>query len=93
MRNMEKEKIIDQIMDLLVKLSESDDEEKPAEKTEKKPAEMLTIKECCEFVHGVSEHSIRQFITQGKIKSIRTGEGKRGKILVNKDDLLAFFGT
>ena len=91
MTNLEKEHIVDEIINLLVKLTESDDQSEPRTK-EKKSAEMLTIKECCEFVHGVSEHSIRQFVAQGKIKSIRTGDGKRGKILVNKEDLLAFFG-
>ena len=54
---------------------------------------MLTIKECANAVHGVSEHSIRQIVAQGKVKSVRTGEGKRGKILVNKADLLAYFGA
>jgi excisionase family DNA binding protein len=54
---------------------------------------MLTIKECARAVRGVSEHSIRQIVAQGRVKSIRTGEGKRGKILVNKADLMAYFGA
>ena len=52
---------------------------------------MLTIKECAGLISGLSEHTVRQLVKQGKIKSIRTGEGKSGKILVNKADLVAYF--
>ena len=55
--------------------------------------EMLTIKECAELISGLSEHTVRQLVKQGKIKSIRTGEGKSGKILVNKTDLVAYFSN
>lgn len=55
--------------------------------------EMLTIKECAELISGLSEHTVRQLVKQGKIKSIRTGEGKSGKILVNKADLVAYFSS
>lgn len=54
------------------------------------PLEMLTIKECTEAVKGLSEHTVRQLVTQDKVRYIRTGAGKRGKILVNKDSLLAY---
>ena len=91
MLNTEKEYIISVLSGLLRKLTE---EEKPEGKpAESRPAEMLTIKECVKAVHGVSEHSIRQIVAQGKVKSVRTGEGKRGKILVNKADLLTYFGA
>lgn len=53
--------------------------------------ELLTIKECAELISGLSEHTVRQLVKQGKVKSIRTGEGKTGKILVNKADLVAYF--
>ena len=53
--------------------------------------EMLTIRECTEVVQGLSEHTVRQLVAQGKVKSVRTGEGKSGKILVNKADLVAYF--
>ncbi|MCQ2470246.1 MAG: DNA-binding protein, partial [Ruminococcus sp.] len=43
------------------------------------------------IVRGLREHTVRQLLAQGKIKYIRTGQGKRGKILVNKDDLLRVF--
>ncbi len=55
--------------------------------------ELLTIKECAELISGLSEHTVRQLVKQGKVKSIRTGEGKTGKILVNKADLLAYFSS
>ena len=55
--------------------------------------EMLTIRECAELISGLSEHTVRQLVKQGKVKSIRTGEGKSGKILVNKADLVAYFSS
>lgn len=52
--------------------------------------EMLTIKECAQTVHGLTEHTIRQLVAQNKIPYIRTGQGKRGKILINKKALLNY---
>ena len=73
-----KQEIIDQILDLLTELVEDE----PAEKQEKdQPMEMLTIKECTKAVKGLSEHTVRKLVTQGKVHYIRTGEGKCGKIL------------
>jgi DNA-binding transcriptional MerR regulator len=46
--------------------------------------EMLTIKECSECVKGISAHTIRLLVKQGKIPSVRTGAGQNGKILVSK---------
>lgn len=52
--------------------------------------EMLTIKECAKLVPGLSAHSVRKLVQQDKIKSIRAGEGKRGKFLINKDSLIDY---
>ncbi|MCT6521451.1 DNA-binding protein [Ruminococcus bicirculans] len=82
-----KNAIVDDIMALLIQLT---DEEAVAE-TKTKPVEMLTIKECTEVVRGLSEHTVRQLVAQGKVKYIRTGQGKREKILVNKEDLVHLF--
>lgn len=54
------------------------------------PFEMLTIKECSEAVSGLSEHTVRQLVAQKKIPYIRTGQGKRGKILISKSALLDY---
>ena len=59
-----------------------------AEKEEQ--TEMLTIHEAAQSVKGLSEHTVRQLVTQGKIPSIRTGAGKNGKILVPKAALLNY---
>ncbi len=88
--------IIDNIFEELIALQESIDGDAVSVPTKgKEPVpekvEMLTIKECTEVVQGLSEHTARQFVAQGKVKSVRTGEGKRGKILVNKADLVAYF--
>ena len=38
----------------------------------------------------LSEHSIRMLVRKGLVTSIRTGEGKNGKILINKQSLLNY---
>lgn len=92
MSNTEKKKIVDDILELLIQLTD-DGVEAPVTSRESvpKPVEMLTIKECTEVIQGLSEHTVRQLVAQEKVKSVRTGEGKRGKILVNKADLVAYF--
>jgi hypothetical protein len=82
-----KNAIVDDIMALLIQLTDGE----AVAKTKTKPVEMLTIKECTEAVKGLSEHTVRQLVAQGKVKYIRTGQGKRGKILVNKEDLVHLF--
>lgn len=84
--------IISQILILLSQLSETEDEKPPsAVPPDDKPIEMLTVKECTEVIKGLSEHTVRQLVAQEKIPYIRTGQGKRGKILISKDALLAYF--
>lgn len=83
-----KNAIVDDIMALLIQLT---DEETIQETSRKKPVEMLTIKECTQAVKGLSEHTVRQLVAQNKVKYIRTGQGKRGKILINKEELLKVF--
>ena len=81
--------IIDRILDLLTELTD----DAPAEKqAETKPMEMLTIKECTEAVRGISEHTVRKLVAQGRIRYIRTGNGERGKILICKQSLLDYLG-
>ena len=54
--------------------------------------ELLTVRECAEFVNGLSECTVRQLVAQGKLPHIRSGAGKRGKILIPKSALLEYFG-
>ena len=92
MSNTEKKKIVDDILELLIQLTDDGAEMSSASRESvSKPVEMLTIKECTEVIQGLSEHTVRQLVAQEKVKSVRTGEGKRGKILVNKADLVAYF--
>ncbi|MCQ2470236.1 MAG: helix-turn-helix domain-containing protein [Ruminococcus sp.] len=88
MNTTEKKAIVDNILELLIQLTE--DGENSAPQTTKAPTtdkvEMLTIKESAALISGLSEHTVRQLVAQNKIKYIRTGEGIRGKILVNKAD-------
>ena len=88
--------IINNIFDELFALQESIDGGTAgvafrAKDTSPEKVEMLTIKESAELISGLSEHTVRQLVKQGKVKSIRTGEGRNGKILVNKADLVAYF--
>ena len=57
------------------------------------PLEMLTVKECSQVISGLSEHTVRQWIAEGLIPYIRTGKGKRGKILISKSALLKFLDS
>ena len=65
------------------------DEDK-SEVKEDKPTEMLTIHEAAQTIKGLSEHTVRQLVAQGKVPSIRTGAGKNGKILIPKAALLDY---
>ena len=92
---MEKNKseIIAQIAALLSQLVDDNDnhQESPAKKNTESSFEMLTIKESAALISGLSEHTVRQLVKQGKVKSVRTGAGRNGKILVNKADLVEYF--
>lgn len=89
MTSSEQKEIIEQIVSLLTMLIGGNIESEKNDKARTdKPIEMLTIKECAEIINGLSEHSIRKMILDGRLKSVRVGEGKRGKILVNKENLL-----
>ena len=94
---MEKNKteIIAQITALLSQLVENEDNQKneSAAISAAAPVEMLTIKECSEAVTGLSEHTIRQLVAQEKIPYIRTGKGKRGKILISKATLFDYINN
>ena len=87
---MNRHEIISQISALLRQLEDEEPTEKEIENNSEKTLEMLTIKECTEAVKGISEHTIRQLVAQKKVPFIQTGQGKRGKILVNKSALLDF---
>ena len=85
-----KRKLISKIVILLNELI--DVEEKSSTKilqTDPK-IEMLTIKECTKLVKGLSEHTVRQLVKQNKIPYVRAGQGKCGKILIKKTDLLDY---
>jgi hypothetical protein len=91
MTKIEKAKIADEIMNLLIQLTNDEPATPNVADTAAKPVEMLTIKECTDVIHGLSEHTVRQLVAQDKVKYVRTGQGKRGKILVNKADLMNYF--
>ncbi len=87
-----KTEIMAQIVALLTQLMESENSNNTPEMKTSAPVEMLTIKECTQVVSGLSEHTVRQLVAQKKIPYIRTGQGKRGKILISKAALLEYLG-
>lgn len=93
MTQQEKQKLLAQIAVLLDSIPVEDEPyhiEPP--NTADKP-QLLTIKECAAEISGLSEHTMRILVVQNKIPHIRSGIGKRGKILVNKADLYKYFET
>ena len=80
--------ILQQITVLLNSLNESETEPK---ETKQEKVEMLTVRECSEVIKGLNEYTIRQLIARKEIPSVRTGQGKNGKILVPKAALLSYF--
>lgn len=64
--------------------------EESAKHKDDAPIEMMTIKECVQKFPGLSEHTLRKLVIQDKIRHIRTGEGKRGKILIPKSAMLEY---
>ena len=85
-----KNELIAQLVSILSELIETNDSEQVAE-VSPSAVEMLTIKECTEAVKGLSEHTVRKLIAQGKLPYLRAGDGQRGKMLINKADLLDYF--
>lgn len=51
---------------------------------------MLTIRECVNEFKGIKEHFIRQLVAGNKIPYFRTGQGKNGKIMINKYALKSY---
>ena len=86
-----KTEIMAQIVALLTQLID-ENTNVTTENKSSAPVEMLTIKECTQAVSGLSEHTVRQLVAQKKIPYIRTGQGKRGKILISKAALLEYLG-
>lgn len=90
MRN--KQELIQQVVNLLSAMIEV--EKLPSTTPpSNEQVEMLTIKECAQQISGLSEHTVRQLVLQNKLPHIRTGQGKRGKILVPKSALLEYLKT
>ena len=71
MSNTEKKKIVDDILELLIQLTD-DGAEAPVTSSESvpKPVEMLTIKECTEVIQGLSEHTVRQLVAAQERASV-----------------------
>lgn len=88
----QKQELIADVVTLLQAKLEADIAQPELVQNAPQKVEMLTIKECTEEIKGLSEHTIRQLIAQDKLPYIRTGQGKKGKILISKSCLLNYFG-
>lgn len=85
-----KQELIKTVIAVLETTIKVDEQPQPPKNFESTCAEMLTVKECSQAVSGLSEHTVRKLVAQNKIPHFRTGEGKRGKILIPKAALLEF---
>ena len=83
-----KKEIIAAVSELLGQLFE---QEEPKNSHAPEPVELLTIKECVGQIRGLNEYTVRQLVARNEIPFIRSGRGKRGKILVPKAALLKYF--
>lgn len=83
----EKQKILLKLSEILDQMT---DISEPAPVHSDVP-EMLTVKEGAKVIKGVTEHAVRQLVRSEKIPSIRVGNGKYGKILISKRDLVGYF--
>lgn len=82
--------LIAQLVSILSELIEANDSEQVSE-VKPDDVEMLTVKEYTEAVKELSEHTVCKLIAQGKLPYLRAGDGVKGKMLINKADLLAYF--
>lgn len=89
MTQKEKQQLLSQIKSIIDNIPVEEMTGTQAKRTDK--PQLLTIKECTEEISGLSEHTVRQLVAQNKIPYIRSGAGKRGKILINKSILLKYF--
>lgn len=87
----EKENLISQFIVFVNNIPAECDTQIPAV-AQNERVELLTVKECVKEISGLSECTVRQLVAQGKLPHIRSGAGKRGKILIPKAALLEYFG-
>ena len=64
----------------------------PAPNPSEAVTEMLTIAECCDIFKGLSKYTVRKLVLDGKVSFVRAGDGKNGKVLVNKASLAKYLG-
>lgn len=91
MTNTKKEEIIATMSSLLEQLIGDEPPKTEMSTAVSDTVEMLTVKECCDVVKGLNEYTVRQLVARNEIPFVRCGKGKRGKILIPKAALLAYF--
>ena len=85
---MTNEEIVTKIAELVVLLINQNKSE--AKKADTDSIVMLTVTEAIEEFPGLTRSTLRQLTAQKKIRFCRAGEGKNGKILINKASLIAY---
>lgn len=91
MTDTNRNEIITAIGNLLERLIEEEPTKAAAPTPQPDTVEMLTVKECTAAVKGLNEYTVRQLVARNELPYVRCGEGKRGKILIPKTALLAYF--
>lgn len=91
MTEVKKQEMFAAICSLLERLVEDEPTKDTAPAPQSDTVEMLTIKECTSAVKGLNEYTVRRLVARNELPYIRCGEGKRGKILIPKSALIAYF--
>ena len=92
MKLNEKNELILQTAELLRQLIPVDEITPAKVENKTEISELLTIKECAALIPGLSEHTVRQLVKRDEIAYMRSGAGKRGKILVYKSSMMKYLG-
>lgn len=97
MTTEQRNRIIKMTIALLEEFIEPEEITAPSNKknsdTNSEPTEMLTVRECTDLIQGLTAYTVRRLASRGKIISVRAGEGKHGKILINKNSLLDYINS
>ena len=90
-QNNQQLQIISALIEVL-KTLKSVYETPPTPKPPESVTEMLTIQECCDTFKGLTKYTVRKLVLDNKVAFVRAGDGKNGKVLVNKASLAKYLG-
>ena len=84
------EKQLIEMVKAFIEMLRADESRNSSGEPEKKPMEMLSIKECVTRFPGLTDYTVRNLIKQGKVTAVRAGASLNGKYLVNSESLYSY---